>query len=423
MSDTPRTGLTYWDAGISQPDIPYNDSMLQLDATHGLSVISATTTAQPGSPTTGQAYILPASPTGTNWAGKATGTIALYYGTTWYFYAPWKGLRARAADSGYALEYVTAWVRADTLSGTQGAAIASATTTDLSTATGDFVHITGTTTITGLGTCVAGIERTLIFDGSLTFTHNATSLILPTGANITTAAGDAAVVRSEGSGNWRCIVYQRKDGTALTGSGSANSFATIAVSGQSDVVADSATDTLTLVAGSNVTITTDAGTDTITIAASGGAGTWTTLKKSADQTRTSTATLADDSELVFALSASTHYAIRGKVFIETANATMDYKWGLAYSSTITREVSRLAYGVAGASGGVDAESVLTSKNVIVNGGDIAVTGGTSGVACITFDLLFQTNGAGNFKFQWAQNTSDAGNCTVYEGSYIEYSAI
>lgn len=47
-------------------------------------------------------------------------------------------------------------------------------------------------------------------------------------------------------------------------------FKTIAVSGQSDVVADTAADTLTLVAGTNVTITTNAGTDTITINASGG---------------------------------------------------------------------------------------------------------------------------------------------------------
>jgi hypothetical protein len=49
-----------------------------------------------------------------------------------------------------------------------------------------------------------------------------------------------------------------------------NSFSTIAISGQSDVVADSSADTLTLVAGSNITLTTNAGTDTITIAASGG---------------------------------------------------------------------------------------------------------------------------------------------------------
>jgi hypothetical protein len=58
----------------------------------------------------------------------------------------------------------------------------------------------------------------------------------------------------------------------ISGSGASNSFETIAVTGQSSVVADSSTDTLTLAAGSNVTLTTDAGTDTITIASSGGGG-------------------------------------------------------------------------------------------------------------------------------------------------------
>jgi hypothetical protein len=55
-----------------------------------------------------------------------------------------------------------------------------------------------------------------------------------------------------------------------TNTGDQSLFRTIAVSGQSDVVADSTTDTLTLVAGSNITITTNAGTDTITIASTGG---------------------------------------------------------------------------------------------------------------------------------------------------------
>lgn len=58
--------------------------------------------------------------------------------------------------------------------------------------------------------------------------------------------------------------------TDVETSGLGNSFTTIAVSGQSDVVADSATDTLTLVAGSNITITTNAGADTVTIAATAG---------------------------------------------------------------------------------------------------------------------------------------------------------
>ena len=53
-------------------------------------------------------------------------------------------------------------------------------------------------------------------------------------------------------------------------------FKTIAVSGQSSVVADSISDTLTLVAGSNMTITTNAAGDSITFASSGGGGGGTT---------------------------------------------------------------------------------------------------------------------------------------------------
>lgn len=57
-----------------------------------------------------------------------------------------------------------------------------------------------------------------------------------------------------------------------TNTGDQNLFSTIAVAGQSDVVADATSDTLTLVAGTNITITTDATTDTITINSTGGGG-------------------------------------------------------------------------------------------------------------------------------------------------------
>ncbi|HSD16772.1 MAG TPA: hypothetical protein VLC71_05850 [Thermomonas sp.] len=93
--------------------------------------------------------------------------------------------------------------------------IASAATTDIGAATGNLVHITGTTTITALGTVQAGTRRKAVFDGILILTHHATSLILPTGANITTAAGDTAEFISEGSGNWRCTGYQRATGQPL----------------------------------------------------------------------------------------------------------------------------------------------------------------------------------------------------------------
>jgi hypothetical protein len=57
----------------------------------------------------------------------------------------------------------------------------------------------------------------LRFAGILILTYNATSLILPTAANITTAAGDTAIFISEGSGNWRCVDYVRASGQQVAG--------------------------------------------------------------------------------------------------------------------------------------------------------------------------------------------------------------
>ena len=95
----------------------------------------------------------------------------------------------------------------------EGDAIASATTVDLDAATGNFLHITGTTAITTV-TLGQGRGRTVVFDGALTLTNGA-NLILPTGANITTAAGDVAVFRGEGTGVTRCVAYTRANGQPL----------------------------------------------------------------------------------------------------------------------------------------------------------------------------------------------------------------
>ncbi|MBT2333633.1 hypothetical protein J7E49_06910 [Variovorax paradoxus] len=100
------------------------------------------------------------------------------------------------------------------------ATLASASTVNIGAAAANTVNVTGTTTIAAFDTIAAGAVRRVIFAGALTLTHNATSLILPTAANITTAAGDVAEFVSLGSSNWKCIGFTRASGAALVGSGS-----------------------------------------------------------------------------------------------------------------------------------------------------------------------------------------------------------
>jgi hypothetical protein len=131
--------------------------------------------------------------------------------------------------------------------------LASGATVDLNTATGNYLHISGTATINSFGTCPAGARFIIVFDAAATLTYNATSLIIPGLANKTAAAGDCCMIVSEGSGNWRIVGYFAISGggggggiTALTGdvtaSGTGSVAATIA-NGAVDIAMLSATGT------------------------------------------------------------------------------------------------------------------------------------------------------------------------------------
>ena len=98
-------------------------------------------------------------------------------------------------------------------------------------------------------------------------------------ANTATIIGQAAYDRANSEiigtaayvqANTATIIAQAAYAQANTGGASANSFATILVSGQSDVIANTATGRLTFVAGSGMTITTSQTSNTITFASSGG---------------------------------------------------------------------------------------------------------------------------------------------------------
>lgn len=99
--------------------------------------------------------------------------------------------------------------------------VAAAATTGIGAALSTLVNVTGSATITSFGTNYNG-PRFLRFAGVCTLTNSAT-LVLPGGANITTAAGDSAIAVPLGNPatGWRVAAYQKADGTPLVGAGGA----------------------------------------------------------------------------------------------------------------------------------------------------------------------------------------------------------
>jgi hypothetical protein len=124
------------------------------------------------------------------------------------------------------------------------------------------------------GVNLTALNATQLTSGTVPDARFPATLPAASGVNLTAlnatnlGSGTVPVNRLGTAGTRDATTFLRGDNTWAVASGggtASDSFATIAVAGQSNVVADSATDTLTLVAGTGVTITTDASTDTVTI--------------------------------------------------------------------------------------------------------------------------------------------------------------
>lgn len=80
-----------WVSGTNQNSVPANDNSLRNQILNGL-VISKATAAQPASPAEGDIYILPPTPTGSQWAGFDEDDLVIFMGGTWYAFAPVAGV-------------------------------------------------------------------------------------------------------------------------------------------------------------------------------------------------------------------------------------------------------------------------------------------------------------------------------------------
>jgi hypothetical protein len=217
--------------------------------------------------------------------------------------------------------------------------------------------------------------------------------------------------------------YLDSDGAFSSPGGS--SFTNIAVSGQSTVAADQAEDTLTLVAGSNITITTNAGSDSITIAASGGAGgtvgdllDYQFVRKTSDESVTSSTALQSDDELLIAIGASETWVV---------------EFHLAYTAATAGDINVAVNVPSGATGRIHMASLDQTATSTVGSvtefstTDLTDTGvvrfagaGANAVALIKYTVLVvNSTNAGNVTLRWAQGASSGTATTVHTNSYLE----
>jgi hypothetical protein len=253
----------------------------------------------------------------------------------------------------------------------QGTTLSSAST--LTIGEGGMIHVTGTTTVTDIdfGTTKAGRSVIVVFEGALILTHHSTNLILPTGANITTAAGDCCKVVSEGGDVVRVVWYQKASGAALS-----------------------------------------APSSTVTV-----------IKKSGDESVSNT-TLQNDDDFTFSLAANTKYL--GEIiccFDQTADLDFD---GFKFDITGPASPTSVTYTVTGSadddhsdSTGTDtqdgsAAAFSTALSILTAGLDIEVVR-------ISFFIHNGVN-AGTFQLRWARVTN-ATTLTMLGRSYMHYQIV
>jgi hypothetical protein len=191
------------------------------------------------------------------------------------------------------------------------------------------------------------------------------------------------------------------DGSGISGGGT-NSFSTIAVAGQSNVVADSTTDTLTLAAGDGISITTSASTDTITI-----------TNSSPNNT----------GNLPFAKSIGTTANSGGSDTIATGASAHDMYFKTSGDGTYNFINTTSEVGIGIADSGLSTGGIASGKLTAIIGGDglylvgtpVYIKADNTVVGLTNNDHTITTFGTGNLTLSTNQGTN-SGTITIVDGA-------
>lgn len=198
---TPILPFAVWQSGTNENSIPANDNALRSEILNGL-VISDSTTAQPGSPTAGDIYIIPSGATGTQWATFDQYDLAIYRSGTWYAYAPVEGIVVNLAGT-LKRWNGSAYVAVGTASGAPVVTDSGSSRTMDPSDAGTYIRFTGTGAKTATFDDGDGFSADQEFhvanraaSGNLTLTAAGTmTLNAPKGGSLVLEPGDTVTVK------------------------------------------------------------------------------------------------------------------------------------------------------------------------------------------------------------------------------------
>ena len=231
-------------------------------------------------------------------------------------------------------------------------------------------------------------KLTALFDFDLTGTFDNSS---NTGAMILAQGTDAERPGTPQTGMLRFSTTSSKaevyDGSAWVEVGTTppvtEAFKNIAVSGQSDVVADGATDTLTFVAGTGITITTDATTDEITINSTGSTDTFKNIAVSGQNN-----VVADSSSDTLTLVAGTNMTIT----TDDATDTITFASGGSANSVIDADSDTHIKVETNADEDIIRFTTAGTERANINATGVLTIGNSAGTTFYSFPTARGTNG-------------------------------
>lgn len=141
---------------------------------------------------------------------------------------------------------------------------------------------------------------------------------------------------------------------------------------------------------------------------------WLYVRKTADQSVTSSTSLVDDNQLLLSVAANAVYELR-MLIIYTAASAGDLNMTFTGPASAT-----LDWNVGGLSGtsGTSPDGVTWWGANTIGGNDSVNGGGATNMAARPYGILITAGTAGTFKFRWAQAASSGTATTVKTGSVM-----